>query len=284
MFLTSPYWSDLTTQELKQLTSSAEAAEVVAVLPLAATEQHGPHLPLSVDSLILDAIIQTALPHIGWGDMAISKETRVDVVPALFLPTQKISLSTEHRDFEGTLTLSPQTTLALWMEIGASVARTGIKKLVLFNSHGGNTGLMSVAARELRATHGIIVFYTSWYELPQAQELKQLFTAHEHRFGIHAGAIETSMILAQFPNLVAMSQAKKFCSHAEDRAKSYTILGDGKSAKLGWLIQDYNHEGATGDPSKASADKGSALLDSAGQALAHLLMEVSQLPLSILTR
>jgi creatinine amidohydrolase len=266
-----PFWSDLTTQQFAELAASPYIARLVAVLPVAATEQHGPHLPLNVDSILVDGIIKAALPHLG-------------ATPALFLPTQKISLSTEHTGFAGTLTLSPQTVMALWMEIGASVAKSGIKKLVLFNSHGGNVGLMDMVARELRAAHNLIVYHCSWYNLPlvdsqTGEDLNALFSAHEHRFGVHAGEIETSMMLALRPDLVDMALAKNFHSSSQDRAAKYPILGNGKSAKLGWQMQDYNAKGAAGNAREATADKGLRVVQAAGLALARLLAEVSDLPL-----
>ncbi len=277
-----PFWSDLTTAQFSELAASPDAAKLVAVLPLAATEQHGPHLPLNVDSLIVDGIIKAALPHMGWGKAG--EPAKADAVPALFLPTQKISLSTEHASFAGTLTLSPQTVLALWMDIGASVARAGIQKLVLLNSHGGNVSLMDVIARELRAAHGLIVFSTSWYNLPlrdaaTGSDVNALFSSHEHRFGVHAGEVETSMMLALHPDLVDMFKAQNFHSTSEDRATKYPILGNGKSAKLGWQMQDYNGTGAAGNASNASAEKGAQLVAAAGLALAKLLAEVSDVSL-----
>ena len=261
-----PFWSDLTTKQFAELAASPDVARLVAVLPVAAIEQHGPHLPLNVDAVLVDGVIKAALPHLG-------------TTPALFLPTQKISLSTEHIGFAGTLTLSPQTVMALWMEIGASVARAGIKKLVLLNSHGGNVGLMDVVARELRTAHGLIVYHTSWYNLP-LDGADALFSAEEHRFGVHAGEIETSMMLALRPDLVDMTLAENFHSTSQDRAAKYPILGNGKSAKFGWQMQDYNAKGAAGNALQATADKGCRLIDAAGKSLAKLLAEISDLPLT----
>jgi creatinine amidohydrolase/Fe(II)-dependent formamide hydrolase-like protein len=164
-------------------------ARVVAVLPLGATEQHGPHLPLNVDSVLVDGVVDAALTHLDKQD------------PVLVLPTQTVGLSTEHIAFAGTLTLSPQTVISQWCDLGASVARAGVKKLLLFNAHGGNVGLMDVVARELRAQHGLIVYSSSWYNLPLDEKVMAQFSADEHRFGIHAGDIETSMMLALAPVL-----------------------------------------------------------------------------------
>jgi creatinine amidohydrolase len=217
----------------------------------------------------------------GWGKAG--EPPAANAVPALFLPTQKISLSTEHIGFAGTLTLSPQTVIGLWMEIGASVARAGIKKLVLLNSHGGNVGLMDVVARELRTEHNLIVYHTSWFNLPLGDAVMDLFPPEEHRFGVHAGDMETSMMLALRPDLVDMRQAENFKSMSEDRAAKCPVLGNGKSAKLGWQMQDYNSAGAAGNAAAATAQKGQALLDAAGLQLAKLLAEISQLPASHIT-
>ena len=179
MQLPSHFWSDLTTRHFAQLAASQDIAQVVAVLPVAATEQHGPHLPVSVDATLVDGVVNAALPYLP-ADL-----------PILFLPTQQIGKSNEHIRFPGTLTLSAQTIISLWMDIGRSVARSGIKKLVLLNSHGGQASIMDIVARDLRTEHDLIVYSANWYNLPLGDAVMGLFPAAEHRFGIHAGDIET---------------------------------------------------------------------------------------------
>ena len=262
--LASHRWSELNTRDFAEL----DPARTVAVLPLGATEQHGPHLPLSVDTVLVDGVVNAALGHLAATD------------PVLVLPTQTVGVSTEHTAFAGTLHLSPQTLIQLWCDIGASVARAGVKKLLIFNAHGGNVGLMDVVARELRAQHGLIVYSSSWYNLPIDAGVMGQFSADEHRFGIHAGDIETSMMLALSPSSVSMAEAQNFASTSQDRAKHYAVLGNGRSAKLGWHIQDYNPQGAAGNASAATAAKGEALVQSAGEQLALLLKEMVALPLS----
>ena len=256
------FWSHLTTRDFAAL----DVAATVAVLPLGATEQHGPHLPLGVDTVLADGIVAASLPLLP-ADL-----------PVLFLPTQQIGLSPEHARFAGTLTLSAETLIRMWNEIGAGVARAGVKKLVLFNAHGGHVGAMDIVARELRAAHGLIVYSVSWFNLPLGDAGAQ-FSAGEHRFGVHAGEIETSMMLALTPQLVRMGEAKDFPSTSKKRAADYAILGNGKSAKLGWAMEDYNAEGAAGNAAAATAAKGQAVIDAAAQQLALLLAEVSRLPL-----
>jgi creatinine amidohydrolase len=262
--LASHRWAELNTRDFAAL----DPARTVALLPLGATEQHGPHLPLSVDTVLVDGVVHAALKHLA------------DTDPVLVLPTQTVGLSTEHTAFAGTLHLSPQTLIHMWCDIGASVARAGVKKLLMFNAHGGNVGLMDVVARELRAQHGLIVYSSSWYNLPIAADVMAQFSAEEHRFGIHAGDIETSMMLALLPERVAMTEAKHFASTSQDRAKRYAVLGDGKSAKFGWHMQDYNPQGAVGNAGAATAAKGEALVLGAGEQLALLMKELIALPLS----
>ena len=262
----SRFWADLSTREFAEL----DCAKTVAVLPLGATEQHGPHLPLSVDQVLVDGVIAAALPLLP------------ESLPVLFLPTQQVGYSPEHVRFDGTLTLSSATVIATWTELGQCVARAGLKKLLLLNSHGGQVGLMDVVARELRTSHKLIVYSCSWWNLPLGDEAKGLFSAEEHRFGIHGGEIETSMTLALRPQHVDMTHACDFKSTSQQRAARYPILGNGNSAKLGWQMQDYNTLGAAGNAAAATPGKGRAMLDSAGRQLALLLQEFSQLPLSTL--
>lgn len=270
MSLTSRFWADLTTRDFARLAASPRIGEAVAVLPVAAIEQHGPHLPVSVDTTLVDGIVAASLPHLP------------AELPVLFLPTQQVGKSNEHLRFPGTLTLSAETALRVWTEIGESVARAGFRKLVLFNSHGGQVGLMDIVARDLRNRCQLIVVMSNWYQLPLGDAVNGQFPPQEHRFGIHAGDMETSMMLALRPERVDMAQARDFRSTSQDRAAQYPILGNGSSAKLGWEMQDYHPQGAAGNAAAATAEKGRAVVDAAGRQLAQLLQEVSQLPLSTL--
>ena len=270
MSLKSRFWADLTTRDFAQLRTGGTIEEVVAVLPVAAIEQHGPHLPLSVDTDLVEGIVAAALPELP------------EDLPVLFLPTQQVGRSIEHIRFPGTLTLSAETIIRLWTEIGESVARAGVRKLVLFNSHGGQVSVMDIVARDLRSRSELMVFSVNWFNLPLGEAVDGLFTQEENRFGIHAGDVETSMMLALRPQSVDMEQAREFRSTSQDRAEQFDILGNGRSAKLGWQMQDYNPMGAAGDATLATADKGRAVVEAAGRQLALLLQEVAQVPLSTL--
>jgi creatinine amidohydrolase len=253
------YWADCVSTDFAEL----NPLHTLAVLPLGATEQHGPHLPLSVDTDLVNAMLQAALPHLQPSD------------PVLLLPTQSVGLSSEHLAYDGTLSHAPSHVIAHWCDIAEGVARTGIKKLLLFNAHGGNAGLMDVVARELRGHCGMTVFSSHWYQLPLGAAW-EAFGPHEHRFGVHGGDIETSLMLAIAPHKVRMEQAQNFSSTAQARAQDYRLLGDGKSAKLGWHMQDYNPHGAAGNAGTATAEKGRALLEAVGVQLSGLLQELVQ--------
>src|SRR5215467_4113442 len=157
------------------------AARWIAVLPLAATEQHGPHLPLETDVMI------------GHAYLARVRELLTNTAPVTFLPIQPIGISTEHIHFAGTRTLSTEAALREWKALGESVARRGLKKLVIVTSHGGNSAAMTLVAQDLRAYHGLLAVTTSWsrFGMPEG-----LFPDEEVRHGIHGGATETSIMLA----------------------------------------------------------------------------------------
>ena len=193
-------WAEVSTRAFEQAQRSGLAAQTVAVLPVAATEQHGPHLPLSVDAALLQGVIDAALPLLP------------AALPVLFLPPQNVGLSPEHSRFPGTLTLSPATLIALWTELGACVARAGIRKLLLFNGHGGQVSVMDIVARELRTRCDLLVYSASWFSLPLPEAVAGQFSAEEHRFGIHAGEIVTCMMLHLAPSAVHMEHARDFRS------------------------------------------------------------------------
>lgn len=264
MRLSHRYWADYSSADFTALDREA----LIAVLPVGAIEQHGPHLPLSVDQAILDGIIRAAIPLIP------------DDCPALFLPTLPVGKSNEHSAFPGTLTFSATTLMAMWSEIGASVAAAGVKTLVLLNSHGGQIAPMDIVARDLRVAHDMLVVAASWFAmgLPEG-----LFSDTEEAFGIHAGDMETSVMMALHPGLVDIDRAQDFRSAAEGLGADNRHLGLGPSGKIGWQAQDLNPFGACGDASNATAEKGQAVIDHAAVQLVRLLGEVQRLDPAFLT-
>jgi creatinine amidohydrolase len=243
------------------------AAGWIAVLPLAATEQHGPHLPVGTDVLIADAYL------------ARLRELIPTNLPVVLLPTQPVGISTEHIDFPGTLTLPTDIALKSWMAIGESVARAGIRKLVIITSHGGNSAAMTLVAQDLRAFHKMLVVTTSWSRFGGPEGL---FDADELRHGIHGGAVETSIMLATHPALVHADRLATFASSASDMETTYRHLSTQRPAPLAWQAQDLNPNGAVGDATAASAEKGEALLSHGARAFCELLEDVDKFDMSML--
>lgn len=256
--LPSRYWAELCSADFAQLQQNGAAAQLLAVLPLAATEQHGPHLPLNVDCALLGGIIAAALPHLP------------AALPALFLPLQSVGRSIEHVAYPGTLTLPFDALLHCWTALGECVAGVGVRKLVLLNSHGGNVSSMDIVGRELRARCGLQVWLVNTFQLALPPEVQALFTPEEHRFGAHAGALETSLMLALAPQLVRPHALENFVSASQQRASAHPVLAQ-NGVKLAWAAEDLNPAGAAGDARQASAEKGQALLAAYGQALAQVL-------------
>jgi creatinine amidohydrolase len=245
--------------------SAGDAARWIAVLPLAATEQHGPHLPLETDVMIGEAYL------------ARLQELLPPALPVAFLPVQRIGISTEHTDFPGTQTLSTEAALKQWMALGESVARRGIKKLVMVTSHGGNSAAMMLVAQDLRARHGMLVVTTNWsrFGVPEG-----LFSADELRHGIHGGAVETSIMLARYPQHVKKEAIADFPSSAAAMEKEFRWLSTQRPAPFAWQAQDLNPCGAVGDARQASAEKGERLLHHGARAFCELLHDVDKFDVS----
>jgi creatinine amidohydrolase len=243
------------------------AADGIAVLPLAATEQHGPHLPLGTDVMIAQAYL------------ARVRELMPADLPVTFLPVQAIGISTEHIDFPGTLTLPTAVALQSWTAIGESVARAGIRKLVIVTSHGGNSAAMTLVAQDLRAHHRMLVVTTSWSRFGGPAGL---FDPEELRHGIHGGAVETSIMLAAHPKLVRTEAIAAFASAGRELEASYRRLSTQRPAPMAWQAQDLNASGAVGDATQATADKGEALLAHGARAFCELLDDVGKFDLTTL--
>lgn len=257
------HWQEMTSEEIGELAGD----RTIALLPVAAIEQHGPHLPLMVDACIVDAVVARAVASLP------------DELPVVVLPTQAIGKSNEHLAFPGTLTLDANLLGQLWTALGESVARAGVRKLVLFNSHGGNPQVMEIVARDLRVRLGLCAVCASWYSfgLPEG-----LFPEHELRHGIHAGSVETSMMLHLRPDLVHGDKRRHFRSLGERMAEANQWLGPTAVAKLAWQTQDLNPDGACGDATDADAQRGARVLDHAARCLVELLVEVDRFPVTAL--
>jgi creatinine amidohydrolase len=254
-------WAEMTWADF----AAADTARWIAVLPLAATEQHGPHLPLGVDSFIAEAYLSRVRALVPAN------------VPASFLPVQRIGQSDEHIGYPGTLTFSAATVIRAWTEIGESVARAGVKKLVLVTSHGGNVAAMEIVARDLRVRLGMLVVTVGWHRFGYPDDT---FGAEERRHGIHGGDIETSLMLAHRGDTVRMEKAEPAIPVTVAMEREFKWLGAFRPAGFGWMTQDLHPSGGVGDASLATTQKGEAALAHGANGFIELLREVDRFDLA----
>ncbi len=157
------------------------------------------------------------------------------------------------------------------------MARAGFRKLVILNSHGGQPQIVDIVARDLRVRLGMLVVTAGTYALGKPEGL---FSAEEAHFGIHAGEIETSMMMHLRPEAVRRDRLANFPSGAAEIERDYELLRAEGGVGMGWMTQDLNPDGAVGDASRADAERGRLCVEFEGERLALLLQEVSRYPLS----
>ncbi|ANL29587.1 creatininase protein [Rhizobium phaseoli] len=231
----------------------------IAVLPLGAHEQHGPHLPFETDTLIAEGIagrLKTALPA---------------GLPVTFLPAESVGYSIEHMDVEGTKTLAFDEAVNRWLGIAERLAEQKIRKFVMLNAHGGNSPLMTIVATEARIRFAMLAVATSWtrFGLPDG-----VIRPQEKAIGIHGGDIETSVMLALHPDKVDMAEAADFPSRQSEFAGRFKHLRAYGPHAFGWKMSDLNPQGAAGNAAAATAEKGEALIAHAVKGLVELLEDV----------
>ncbi len=260
----SGYWQDLTTTDLKLV----DPEQSVALLPVSAVEQHGPHLPLGTDALIAAGIVHATLERLPASGPAL-----------LALPALSIGHSPEHAAFGGTLSAAAGTVMELWLEVGRGVARTGVRKLIVLNTHGGQKPLVDLVAVRLRAELGLLVVRANYFAFGTPPGL---FDPAELVHDIHGGALETSLMLHLHPELVRDDQRRDFTGLPQQLAARNSLLGAEKPIGIGWLSQDLNPAGACGHADRGDAERGATYLQFIAEQLAALFGEVAATPLSIL--
>lgn len=238
--------------------ADVDPMRTIAILPTAAIEQHGPHLPVGTDTLIAE------------GMLAELRRTCPDDLDLLILPVQAVGKSNEHLWAAGTVTLTAETALKAWVEIGLSVARAGVRKIVIVNSHGGNLDLVSILSRELRVQAGMLAVKCQWgaFGVPDS-----LYSEQERTYGIHGGDLETSLMLAFRPETVDMDEAKDFRSTAEHSAIS--PIGP---ISYGWIASDLSPDGTVGEAHLATPEKGRATCEHQVAGFIDLLQKISETP------
>lgn len=255
------YWNELNTLDFAGLSADS----TIAILPLASTEQHGPHLPIATD---------VAIAH---GMLAELKRQRPDDLDILVLPTQEIGKANEHIHGPGTLSFGADLLIPMWTAIGGKVAEAGVKKLVMVNSHGGNLDIMNIVAREMRVRFNMAVVATQWGRFGHPDGL---ISAHEQAFGIHGGEVETSLMLHFRPELVRMDKAQNFISRAEEMKNQSRFLQPLPPHSLAWIAHDLNPHGVVGDASAGTAEKGATICRHQVAGFIELLRDLERYPLS----
>ncbi|NNU81115.1 creatininase family protein [Halovulum dunhuangense] len=253
------HWAEYRTTEYETI----DPAKTIAILPTAAIEQHGPHLPVGVDTMINEGMLRR-LVQLAPEDL----DFRI-------LPVQAVGKSNEHLHAPGTITLPADVAMKAWIDIGLSVARAGVRKLVIVNSHGGNLDMIGIVARELRVQAGMLAVKCQWGAFGHPEGM---YSAHELSYGIHGGDVETSLMLHFRPDLVDMGQARNFRSSAEDMGNFARLRPTGAAA-YGWIASDLNGAGTVGDASVATAEKGAATCDHQIRGFIELLRDVESFDL-----
>jgi creatinine amidohydrolase len=257
----SGYWEHLTAPDLAVL----ETETTVALLPVAAVEQHGPHLPLGTDAIISDGLVEGLLAR------------PPDAARVLVLPSLRIGHSPEHADFDGTLSLDHPALLASWEAAAAGVARCGVRKLVLLNTHGGQTALVDLAAVRLRRRHGMLVARGNYFRFAFPPDL---FSSDELAHGLHGGEVETSLMLHLRPDLVRLEALQDFAGLPGELAARHTLLGAERPVGIGWLARDLHPAGVCGNARNADAERGARAMTHLIDCLRTLCEELAAMPLA----
>jgi creatinine amidohydrolase len=246
----------LSAPEIAQL----DKRSAVVVQPIGSVEQHGPHLPVLTDAYVAESVARGALSLLADGR------------PQVFvLPTISYGRSVEHQGFPGTVSLSTETLLGVCRDVGRSLAASGFTRLVFVDGHGGNVALLDVAARDIRAETGLLVFRVmpSHFGLPDGLECP------DAEFAAHANFVETSVMLALDESMVHMDRVQPGGESATRLFGKPGIAAGGPIVPVGWLTRDLSGNGVIGDPRRASAEAGRRILDHWQRHLADRYQEIA---------
>ncbi len=245
-----------------QVAAAARRDDALLLQPVAAIEQHGPHLPLVVDTAIVMGVLGRALALVEPG------------APVWVLPPLCYGKSNEHIRFPGTISLGATTLLDTLADVADSVHRAGFRKLAFVNGHGGQPEVVRIAARDARERHPDFTVFPSFvWSVPSIA--RSLVPEKENMLGIHAGALETALMLALMPEQVDMAAA--VCEYPLGVPDTGSISMEGErpdTQGFAWMTHDLTNSGVLGDPMLASAEMGHRLLESLGQGWARQIVDM----------
>ena len=260
-------WQSMTTVEAGRLAES----DPVVILPVAAIEQHGPHLPLSTDLDIGLGLLEQAFQHLP------------SDFPAWVLPPQAIGSSAEHLGFPGTLSVDGDLLGRVIAAHGDAVARCGVRRLLISNSHGGNRQIIDTAGLQLRRELDVLVVKSHYFLFPRPAGVD--LPDAEWRHGLHGGAVETAMMIHLRPDLVRASHVNDFPPLGDLLDRTLRHVGTNEeAASVSWLAEDLNRAGAAGNATLASAAMGQRLVSGYGQVLAEIVRDTRAFPIERLER
>nr|WP_108663496.1 creatininase family protein [Acuticoccus kandeliae] len=259
--LPRPYWADMTALDF-----STDTDDWIAVVPTAAIEQHGPHLPLGTDTIIGEGMVRTVVERLP------------EDIPATFLPVQSIGKSNEHISYRGTLTMAWETAIKAWLEIATSIARAGVRRIVFANSHGGNTAMLDIVTRELRVRFDMLAVHTAWMRFGEGEDIGET----ERAYGIHGGMVETALIQHFRPDLVREDYLDNFASEQARLIEERLHLRAHGPHAFAWKAGDLNPNGVVGDATAATPDLGARIAAHQADRFIELLRDVATIDLSVL--
>jgi creatinine amidohydrolase len=222
--------------------------EALVLLPIGATEQHGRHLPAGTDAILARLTCERA------ADLAAGGSTR----PLIVAPALSLGASDHHLPFGATLSLRPETLLAVLLDIAASIAAQGGSRLAVVNGHGGNTGVCQAVAAAAAARHGLTVAHLDYWRLADPEDAN---------VPGHAGEFETALMLAAYPDLVGEVRPRP-CPPKVPVSAGVDV----HSARLWRDIDGYSD-----DPGRAGAQRGERWLDQIVEAMAARFAELARL-------
>ncbi len=255
-------WTSLTTMDFSIL----DAMDPVAVLVAGSIEQHGPHLPLSTDSVIGEGLLEKSLDFVP------------SEVVILKLPSLCMGSSPEHKEFPGTISYSPELLIENVVEIGSQVKECGVKRLVILNSHGGNSSALDIAAMRLRAEIQLLMVKVDYFRFPKPSQID--LPDSEWLYGLHGGALETSMMMHLKPELVRMGELRNNASWLKELAEGHRRLNKDRAVSFYWMASDLNPSGTVGDATLASSEIGEELVEYYSKCFSEVILDASEVDLS----